>query len=75
MLLTYESYEEKYPKIVKTGRKRAHGSRARYYYLTDKMKSARTYFLRGPIDIKAIAFIATSFVGSSLVRKHFRFFG
>ena len=75
MLLTYESYEKKYPKYVKTGRKRAHGSRARYYYLTDRMKSARTYFLKGPIDFKALAFILTSFAGSSIVRKYFRFFG
>lgn len=75
ILYTFENYEDKYPREVKLGRRRSHGSRARYFYLIDKMKNARAYFLKGPLEMKAIAFYITSFAGSALIRKSFRFFG
>jgi glycosyltransferase involved in cell wall biosynthesis len=74
-LFTLEKYEEKYPKQVAVGMKKVNGSRARYFYLIDKMKSARSYFLKGPIDLKTICFYITTFFGSALIRKSFRFFG
>lgn len=75
-LLCLESYEEQYPRHVRLGRKRLHGSRARYHYMTGQMRSARTYFKKSSFrNIKTLLYYCTSFYGSHFVTRHFRVFG
>jgi len=74
-LLTIEQYEEAYPKETLKANKKIHGSRARYYYLMDHMKKARFYFFRSEWNVKTFLYILTSFIGASLVKKHFNIFG
>lgn len=74
-LMFIEQYQELYPKEVKISYKKIHGSRARYYYLTNNMKMARRYFLRSQLNLKTIAYYLTSFWGSGYVIKKHNVFG
>lgn len=74
-LMFIKGYEEAYPKEVKIGHKRIHGSLARYYYLIDKMSKARYYFLRSGFSLKMLAYFCTTFIGSKFVKKKFNVFG
>ncbi len=74
-LMTLEGYAEEFPKEAKIGVKKTHGSLARYYYLTDKMKKARYYFLKSGLSLKIFMYYLTTFVGSSYVKKKFNVFG
>ncbi len=68
-------YEDQYPREVKMARKRLNGSLARYYYYTEKMKYARSYFLNSGVNIKNVLYFLTSYAGYKFVNKHFRVFG
>jgi glycosyltransferase involved in cell wall biosynthesis len=70
-----ENYRLAYPLLVEKGRKKIHGSMARYYYLINNMPKARKLFLQADLSLKNILYYTTSFVGSSLVRKYFNIFG
>lgn len=74
-LMTLEQYMHKYPKEVKISCKKIHGSRARYFYLTNKMKLARSYFKRSQFNLKTLAYYITSFWGSKYVKEKFNIFG
>lgn len=74
-LMTLEQYMHKYPREVKICCKKIHGSRARYYYLTNKMKLARFYFRRSQFNLKTLAYYITSFWGSKYVKERFNIFG
>ncbi|NJK87596.1 MAG: glycosyltransferase family 2 protein [Bacteroidales bacterium] len=74
-LLTLENYEEKYPEETKKGIKNLYGSRARYFFLKNKMKHSRKYFLYSPFQIKNMAYLASSFICSNFIRKTFHFYG
>lgn len=74
-LMTLELYASHYIKEVTLAQKRINGSRARYYYLTGNMSSARKYFLHANIGIKEIIYYMTTFMGSSWVKRRFQVFG
>ena len=74
-LMFIERYISLYPNEVKIAYKRIHGSRARYYYLTNNMKMARFYFLRSQWNLKALVYYLTSFWGSKYVLKKYHIFG
>jgi len=74
-LLTIEQYEDQYPKEVKIAYKRIHGSRARYFYLIDKMPKARAHFKKAELSFKVILYYLTSYCGSGFVKKYFNIFG
>lgn len=70
-----ESFEDLYPKEVRKGIKRIHGSRARYFYAVDNMKGARRYFRKSIFDTKNFMYFLTSFFGSQFVRRNYNVFG
>ena len=74
-LMCLEDYEARYPREVAAGRKRIEGSRARYFYLTGSMPSARRHFKKSPFDLKTILYYCTTFYGNHFIKKHFRVFG
>lgn len=74
-LMTLEHYSDMYPRQVRQGYKRLHGTRARYFYLTGNMKKARFFFVRAGWNIKNILYYLTTFAGSRLVKKYFTIFG
>lgn len=74
-LMTLEQYLYMYPREVKISYKKIHGSRARYYYMTNKMKLARFYFLRSQLNLKTLGYYITSFWGSKYVKERFNIFG
>ena len=74
-LYVLDNYKEKYPGCVNKAIKRINGTRGRYYYLTNNMKMAREYILKSEINIKMLAYLITSYAGSSYVRKKFHLFG
>jgi len=74
-LLFIERYEELYPREVSISNKRIHGSRARYFYMTNEMKKARKYFLKSQLSWKTIAYYITSYFGSTYVKDNFEVFG
>lgn len=59
----------------KKGIKNLYGTRARYFYFINDMKSARRYFLKAKKDWKTILYLITTFWGSNFIRKHFHVFG
>jgi glycosyltransferase involved in cell wall biosynthesis len=74
-LMFIETYEEEYPKEVRTAYKKIHGSMARYYYLTGNMRRARFYFIRSTFSLKTIAYYLTTVAGARFVKKKFNVFG
>ncbi|MDD2983663.1 MAG: glycosyltransferase family 2 protein [Crocinitomicaceae bacterium] len=74
-LLFIERYLDTYPKEVKIAAKKINGTRARYFYVTNNMKMARTYFLRSQINLKTILYFLTTFGGSKYIIKKFNVFG
>jgi len=72
---TLKKYEKLYPQDVKLARKRIHGTRARYFYLMDRMPEARHYFVRSQWNLKTLLYYLTTFVGSDFVKRHFHIFG
>jgi len=70
-----ENYDNEYPEAVKKGILRIHGSRARYYFITNNMKKARFYFLRSDINLKTILYYFSTFIGANFIKKHFKVFG
>ncbi len=73
-LMFIEEFMNIYPKEVKTSYKKIHGTRARYYYLINNMKSARFYFLRSQLNLKTLAYYLTSFWGAKYVKRKFNIF-
>ncbi len=73
-LMTIEGYRETYPKEFLKAYKRIHGTRARYFYLTDNMKMARFYFRRAPFSIKTCLYYLSTYAGSGFVKKKFEVF-
>ncbi len=74
-LESISSYKNIYPSEVKLSAKRINGSLGRYYYLMGNMKLSRKYFLKSTIRLKTILYLATTFVGSKIVKKYFNIFG
>jgi len=74
-LMFIESYQEEYPKAVRLANLKIHGSRARFYYLTNNMKMARFYLSKSNWSLKTAIYYLTTFVGSNLVKKYFKVFG
>ena len=70
-----ENYRKTYNREYTTAIKRINGSRARYHYLSNDMKEARRFFIKSEINLKQIAYILTSFIGSRFVKKKFVVFG
>jgi glycosyltransferase involved in cell wall biosynthesis len=74
-LMFIKEYETLYPKEVKISTRKIHGSMARYYYVMNNMKEARFYFLRSGFNLKTLAYLITTYVGSGYVKKKFNVFG
>ena len=74
-LKTILSYKSEYSALVKCSAKRINGSMGRYYYLMGNMKLARNYLLKSTFELKTILYILTTFVGSKIVKRHFKIFG
>ncbi len=70
-----KKYQKDYPAEVAQSIKRINGSIARYYYLTNQMSKARTYFFKSPITLKTILYLLTSFAGAKIVKRYFNVFG
>lgn len=73
-LMAIGLYSAQYPREARKGMKRVFGKLARYYYLyADNMRLARYYFWKsGIFDWKTIAFIFSTYWGSSLVKKRLK---
>jgi len=69
------NYKETYPREYSISYKRIHGSLARYYYVVNKMKLARLYFLKSGFSFKAMAYYLTTFCCSEFVKRNFNVFG
>jgi len=74
-LMTIEKYFDDYPTEVKKANLRIHGSRARYYYLTNNMVLARFYFLQSEKNLKTFFYYLSTFIGSNWVKRNFNVFG
>jgi glycosyltransferase involved in cell wall biosynthesis len=74
-LFTLEEYENQYPKEVALSYKKIHGTRAKYYYLSNNMKKSRFYFLKANFSLKTVMYYLTTFYGHKIVKKHFHLFG
>ncbi len=74
-LMTLDNYQEKYPKQVRLCKKQLHGSQARYFYLTGRMKRARYHFLRSGWNFKSVIYYLTTFAGANYVKERFTVFG
>lgn len=74
-LLFLKTYENEYPYEVREAIQRINGSRARYFYLMGDMVNARHYFRKSSMDVKTLAYLITTFVGASFVKKYFKVFG
>lgn len=74
-LYILERYKKQYPFEVRKAIKRINGTIGRYYYLTNDMKNSREHMLKSGINAKMLAYLITSFAGSSYIRKKFHFFG
>lgn len=74
-LMFIETYEKLYPAEVKISRKKINGSRARYFYLVNDMKNARSYFLKSGINFKSIGYYLTTFWGAKYIKRKFNVFG
>jgi glycosyltransferase involved in cell wall biosynthesis len=74
-LFVMKQFEQDYPNEVEMGRKRLHGTRARYFYLIGQVAKSRPYFLRSDWNWKTLMFLITSFYGHHYVRRKFSFFG
>jgi glycosyltransferase involved in cell wall biosynthesis len=74
-LLSLESYAASYPRESRLAYQKIHGTRARYHYIINEMKTARFYFLRSGLNWKSILYYLTTFVGSGFVKKYFNVFG
>lgn len=70
-----ETYKDKYPEIISKSVKRLNGSLARYYYVVGKMNLSRQYFMKSELNLRTIAYMLTTFVGSKLVKRYFNVFG
>jgi glycosyltransferase involved in cell wall biosynthesis len=70
-----KEWEKDYPRECALGRKRIHGSMARYYYLTGNVKKARAYFRKADWNLVTLAYYLTSFYGHQWVRRKFNIFG
>lgn len=70
-----EKYCRKYQKEALTGIRRINGSRARYHYLQNDMKEARRFFMKSEFNVKQVAYMLSSFIGSRYVRSNFIVFG
>jgi glycosyltransferase involved in cell wall biosynthesis len=68
-------YKETYPREYSISYKRIHGSLARYYYVVNKMKLARSCFLRSGLSFKTLAYILTSYCCAEFVKRKFNVFG
>jgi len=74
-LMFIENYEQQYPKEVQISFKKIHGSRARYYYMINDMKKARSNFLKSELNLKTLAYYLTTYFGSDYVKDKFEVFG
>ncbi len=70
-----QEYASEYPKEVRQGKQKTHGTLARYYYVTDQMNKARSFFVKSGLDLKTLLYLVTTFGGSALVKKYFKVFG
>lgn len=70
-----ESYRNAYPCEVSRGMRRLNSSRARYFYLVNNMPDARRHLIKSTFGVKELAFLLTSYAGSSFIRKNFHLFG
>jgi len=70
-----EKYRDSYPKQTEIANRKLHGSLARYYYVVNNMKKARSFFLKSELNIKTILYFLTTFAGAKFVKKHFSVFG
>lgn len=73
-LYTLDGYKNQYPKAHRTGYRRLHGSRARYFYVNNQMEEARFYLMRSEFSWKSIGYFLTSFLGSSWITNKYRVF-
>jgi glycosyltransferase involved in cell wall biosynthesis len=70
-----KKYKEIYPGEYSISYKRIHGSLARYYYVVNKMKLARFYFLKSGLSIKTLGYYLTTYCCSEFVKRKFNVFG
>jgi glycosyltransferase involved in cell wall biosynthesis len=70
-----ENYKKKYPREYSISIKRLNGTRARYFYVMNDMKEARRFFLKSEINLKQIAYYASTFFGSRFIKRKFNVFG
>ena len=74
-LMFIKQYKDLYPKEYKISHKKIHGSMARYYYLVNNMKSARSFFLKSELNFKTLIYYLTTYAGSDYLKKKFNVFG
>ena len=72
---TMQTYAKEYPEEVRIGRARAHGTLARYHYVTGNMPEARRHFRQDQRSWKTLAYYMTTYAGSRWVKHRFNVFG
>lgn len=70
-----DQYAKEYPQEVEKAKKRLNGSRARYFFVTNNMPQARTYFKKSELNLRTILYYCSTYFGHKLVNRYFNVFG